>query len=41
MVGIRQISYVTVFPLWSFKIIVVGYINIKQQKIYEKLKNRG
>ena len=41
MAGIRQITCVTVFPLWSFKIIVVGYINIKQQKIYEKLKNRG
>ena len=32
---------VTLYPLWSFKKTVVGYIEIKQQETYEKLKNRG
>ena len=34
-------SCVTLFPLRSLKKAVVGYIDIKQQETYEKLKNRG
>ena len=41
MAGITQRSCVTLFPLWSLKKTVVGYIDIKQQETYEKVKNRG
>ena len=44
MAGITQKGCVTLFPLWYFKKkqkTVVGYIDIKQQETYEKLKNRG
>ena len=34
-------SCVTLFPLRSLKKAVVGYIDIKQQETYGKLKNRG
>ena len=40
MAGITQKSCVTLFGLWSFKKTVVGYIGVKQQETYEKLKNR-
>ena len=40
MVGITQKSCVTLFPLWSLKKTKVGYIDLKQQETYEKLKNR-
>ena len=40
MAGITQKSCVTLFPLCPLK-TVVGYIDIKQQETYEKLKNRG
>ena len=33
-------SCVTLFRLWSFEKTVVGYIGVKQQETYEKLKNR-
>ena len=35
MTGITQEYYVTLF------LLVVGYIDVKQQEIYQKLKNRG
>ena len=41
MAGITQKSCVTLFPLWSLKKTAVGYINLKQQETYEKLKNRS
>ena len=44
MAGITQKGCVTLFPLRYFKKkqkTVVGYIDIKQQETYEKLKNRG
>ena len=37
MAGITQKSCAPLFPLWSLK-KVVGYIDIKQQETYEKLK---
>ena len=39
--GITTKSCVTLFPLQSLKKTVVGYIDVKQQETYEKLKNRG
>ena len=41
MAGITQKRYVTLFPLQSLKKAVVGYIDVKQQETYEKVKNRG
>ena len=41
MAGITQKSCVTLFPLWSLKKAVVGYIDIKQQETYQKPKNKG
>ena len=41
MAGITQKSCITLFPLWSLKKNGVGYIDVKQQETYEKLKNRG
>ena len=41
MAVITQKSCVTLFPLWSLKKAVVGYIAIKQQETYEKLKTKG
>ena len=38
MAGITQKSWITLFPLWSLKKTVVGYIDIKQQETHEKLK---
>ena len=35
MTGIIQEYYVTLF------LLVVGYIDVKQQETYEKLKDRG
>ena len=32
MAGITQKSCVTLFPLWSLKKAVVGYIDVKQQE---------
>ena len=34
-------SSVTLFPLWSLKKTVVGYIDDVKQETYEKLNNRG
>ena len=39
--GITQKSFETLFPLWSLKKTVVGYIDLEQKEIYQKLKNRG
>ena len=41
MAGITQKSFETLFPLWSLKNTVVGYIDLQQKELYEKLKNRG
>ena len=41
MAGITQKSFETLFPLWSLKKTVVGYIDLEQKETYEKLKNRG
>ena len=41
MTGITQKSCVTLFPLWSLKKTLAGYIHIKWQETYEKLKNRS
>ena len=41
MTGMTQKICVNLFPLWSLKKTVVGYIDIRQQKTYEKFKNRG
>ena len=39
--GITQKSFETLFPLWSLKKTVVGYIDLEQKETYQKLKNRG
>ena len=41
MAGITQKSFETLFPLWSLKKTVAGYIDLKRKETYEKLKNRG
>ena len=41
MAGITQKSLESLFPLWSPKKAVVGYIDLEQKETYEKLKNRG
>ena len=41
MAGITQKSLESLFPLWSPKKTVVGYIDLEQKETYEKLKNRG
>ena len=41
MAGITQKRFETLFPLWSLKKTVVGYIDLEQKETYEKLKNRG
>ena len=41
MAVITQKSCAPLFPLWSLKKAVVGYIAIKQQETYEKLKTKG
>ena len=38
MAGITQKSFETLFPLWSLKKTVVGYIDLEQKETYEKLK---
>ena len=38
MAGITQKSFETLFPLWSLKKTVVGYIDLKQKETYKKLK---
>ena len=38
MAGITQKSFETLFPLWSLKKSVVGYIDLEQKEIYKKLK---
>ena len=41
MAGITQKIFEFLFPLWSLKKTVVGYIDLEQIETYEKLKNRG
>ena len=38
MVGITQKSFESLFPLWSLKKKVVGYIGLEQKETYKKLK---
>ena len=38
MAGITQKSFETLFPLWSLKKTVVGYIDLEQKETYKKLK---
>ena len=38
MAGITQNSFETLFPLWSLKKTVVGYIDLEQKETYKKLK---
>ena len=38
MAGITQKSFETLFPLWSLKNTVVGYIDLEQKETYKKLK---
>ena len=37
MAGITQKSFETLFPLWSLKKTVVGYIDLEQKETYKKL----
>ena len=36
MAGITQKSFETLFPLWSLKKTVVGYIDLEQKETYKK-----
>ena len=38
MARITQKSFETLFPLWSLKKAVVGYIDLEQKETYKKLK---
>ena len=38
MAGITQKRLEILFPLWSLKKTVVGYIDLKQKETYKKLK---
>ena len=38
MAGITQKRFETLFPLWSLKKTVVGYIDLEQKETYKKLK---
>ena len=38
MAGITQKIFETLFPLWSLKETVVGYIDLEQKETYKNLK---
>ena len=38
MAGITQKSFETLFPLWSLKKTMVGYIDLEQKETHKKLK---
>ena len=38
MAGITQKSFEALFPLWSLKKTMVGYIDLEQKETHKKLK---